>query len=406
MTTPHRGQRCCRALALLLLLTGAALATSTPQARASSNEALLADMLTSIEDVSQALDGAVMQGDMHDVRKLDKTLDQLIRSFDDMLGMQQHRHHHGGSFGAGTSQFSGGNSDGSSSSGSTTGDGSTQRHHHHHHGDSGAIGRGMQGLAGGSSGSSSTGSTRNSARSGVNSGINQVSTTINQIFNGPATVNINNGQQQITRGTSAGTSTTGSTTAGTSFTTTTAAGTTGTHKKTTTGTSGSGPGTTSTTNAAAGTSPSTTTAGGTTGTHKKMSTSTSGTGTGTTTTAKAGSSKTGVATAGAGTGKSAASSAGAAVSKAMPTASARNTSGKTQGATLIKSGNSLQAFAHAGKMSSGTSAVNHPAATMSGDRGTQAVTTGHNVNAGHNFNAFVGARPGAAHIAAMSGRRR
>src|SRR5207249_10611575 len=86
-----------------------------------------------------------------------------------------------GSLGQGLGQASGG-----------TG---TTSHHRHRRG---SFGNGLQQAASGAGGTSTTGaSSNNTARSGTNNGVNLVSTTINNQFNGPARVNINNGQQTL-----------------------------------------------------------------------------------------------------------------------------------------------------------------------------------------------------------------
>ena len=229
MSNPPRGRSPCRALAVLLL-AGAGLLAPPPQPADAqntgqgNNQSLSPQMIQTIDDVVNLLGQAVQQGDEREIRAIDHALRDLIRALEQQQqqGQQGHHHrrHHQGAIQRGLGQFAGSGSGststtsvdpttGTSSSTSTSGSGSfgqglgqasggtgTTSHHRHHRG---SFGNGLQQAMSGAGGTTGTtgASSSNSARSGTNNGVNLVSTTINNQFNGPARVNINNGQQTL-----------------------------------------------------------------------------------------------------------------------------------------------------------------------------------------------------------------
>jgi hypothetical protein len=360
MTNPHRGQRPCRALAILFLLTTALVFTlpGRQAAAGQQRDSLMSDLLPSIEEIAGALDQAAMQGQGKEARQLDRALEDLIRALDG-----DHKHHHDkhdrhGHIHDGMSQFANNGSD-SQSSNSQDGSGKDSKGRHHDHKSS--FGKGMNQVAGSSQDQSSS---KSSSHKGVNSGMSQVASTINNNFSGA--------KAGKSTGWTKSSSSTGTTTASTS--------TSGNSKKTSTST---GTGSTAQSTTAGTTSPTTSRGSGT--------------------------SKTGSTTASTGTAKSATHHAGASTSKSTPTGLAKNSGANSQGSTTManKGTGHPQTFAQVGKMPTGFKAAGNQGRSASD--GTASHGAGQFVH--QNFNnshvgSFVGNSAGFAHTATTGQRRR
>jgi hypothetical protein len=250
MNAPHDGRRRCCALAALLtgvLALTAPGAAGAQQTNGQNNGP--SPLIGTADDLVNQFAQSLQQGNWKEARELDRALEDVLKAMKDASGNHKHHHHHHGAFGQGMGQFAGTTTDpqqqqqdptstsnsgtsGSSSSGkgsfgkgmSQFGRGGEEHHHHHHHG---WFGKGMFGT-GQAADSSSTGGTtekipsfgksnsasqssstssgqtagktvNSAARGAINNGVSIVNNNIRNVFNGPANVNVNNGQQQITQ---------------------------------------------------------------------------------------------------------------------------------------------------------------------------------------------------------------